>query len=165
MKYRLVEWVSKEHDTIKAPNVVVMEGPIEGALVVTIADRMMQRLVSLGPERLQAFVDRTRETIQEAGWEGEIMVCSDDLKFAKFEPVHPLEGEAERITGRDVEPMPPPHVPSAPPPEPEPKPKTWSEVAEDVPMLDQVWAEQSRSLQEMRNEIDRGIIRSILDEE
>jgi hypothetical protein len=57
----------------------------------------------------------------------------------------------------------PPHVPPVQePPPPEPSPS--SETAE-VPSLDQVWAEQSRSLQEMRAEVDRGLIRDLLEDE
>ena len=161
MRYKLVEWESKEHGTIKAPNVTILDGPIEDALVVVVDNEMIQRLISLGPGRLQAFVDQTRETIKEAGWGGEIMVCSDDMKFARFEPMEPLT-KAQRIMGRDVRPV-PPHVPPVQePPPPEPSPS--SETAE-VPSLDQVWAEQSRSLQEMRAEVDRDLIRDILEDE
>lgn len=90
MKYRLTEWVTKEHDTITAKDVTVLEGPIEGALIVTVDNEMLGRLMSLGPDRLQAFVDGTRDSLQAAGWDGEIVVCSDGVKFARFEPVEPL---------------------------------------------------------------------------
>lgn len=90
MMYRLVEWETRKHGTITAPNVTILEGPIEDALIVTVADEMLQHLISLGPERTQAFVDRTRKIIEDAGWKGEIIVCSDDMKFAKFEPMEPL---------------------------------------------------------------------------
>lgn len=157
MRYKLVEWESKEYGPVKDRNLTILEGVIEDALIVQVKEEMLHRLIQLGPNRLQAFVDQTRAALRESGWTGEVMVCSDDMKFARFEPVEPLS-KASRVTGRDVKPVP---ASIQEPPLPEPS----LDFDEVPPSLDQVWAEQSRSLQEMRAEVDRQIIRDVLADE
>lgn len=85
-KYRLVEFATKEH-TIKVEYGLVTEGPIEDALVVTFPEERLQTLQGMGGDRMVSFAKAVRETILEAGWKGEVIICSEDMRFARFEPV------------------------------------------------------------------------------
>lgn len=85
-RYRLVEAESKEH-TIKVDSALVVEGPVEDVLVLSYPEERLQALMSLGCNRMEGFARVARKTVKDAGWEGEIIIVSDDMKFARFEPV------------------------------------------------------------------------------
>lgn len=84
MKYRIVECVFKDHD-IQIENGIVLDGPIEGALIVTMPHHQLAALCQT--DNQGTFVKNIEETLKGAGWDGEVIVISEEMKFARFEPV------------------------------------------------------------------------------
>lgn len=86
-KYRLVAAEFEEHGTIDVPNSKVMKGPIEKALIVTFPAEQLQNLASMGPERIESFRQFVFKSIEDTGWTDEVLICSDEMRFAHFERV------------------------------------------------------------------------------
>lgn len=89
--YRFVECVYERDEVLDVSGRDVrVRGPLGEAIVVTVADEWMQTLVSMNPSRLGEFVEHCKKVLRDSGWEGEVVIVSDMMKFARFEPV---EGE------------------------------------------------------------------------
>lgn len=84
MKYRVVECAFKEHD-VQVKNGIVLDGPIENALIVTMPHQQLLALCQT--DHKGAFVKNIEETLKSAGWDGEVIVISEEMKFARFELV------------------------------------------------------------------------------
>jgi len=81
--FKVVECEFEEH-TIKVEHGVVVKGPIEGALIVVLPQEQMQSMIS-HQGSITRFATAATETIKKAGWDGEVMFISDDMKLARFE--------------------------------------------------------------------------------
>lgn len=126
MKYRLKKIDPETLPEYAVPNGQVVKGPIENLLVVTFPNEVLHHMMMARKGRPQEWVASIKRTLFQAGWKGEVMICGDEMKFARFEPV-----EEER------------------PKEPE------------LPSLPEVEAEQSRAVQELRDEDDQRIIADV----
>ena len=82
--FKVVECAFEEQ-TIQIEHAAVMKGPIEGVLLVVISHEQAQNLASCGGEVYQRFVTNAIKAVKSAGWDGEVMVISEDMKFARFE--------------------------------------------------------------------------------
>lgn len=88
--YRIVECTYGDERVLNIEGRdAIVQGPISNALVVTIPNDWMRSLVEVG--RLSQFMEHTKETLRSGGWKGEVLLFSDKIKLARFEPV---EGES-----------------------------------------------------------------------
>jgi len=78
--FELVECVMNEHTMRVKGGGLVLEGPIENALIVTFPEVQMQAIARSD----ESFIENIIDTIKGAGWDGEVVVASDSMKFAKF---------------------------------------------------------------------------------
>ena len=81
---RVVECEFEEH-TIQLEHGAVVKGPIEGALLVVITHEQSQNLMSCGGRVYQDFAKRAIGAVKDAGWDGEVLLITEDMKFARFE--------------------------------------------------------------------------------
>lgn len=85
MKYRVVEC---QYEEVARPAIgPVVRGPIENTLLLLVPNEKVPYL----QEDYQGIIEATRAALKTAGFEGELLVASEDLRFARFEPVE--EGE------------------------------------------------------------------------
>ena len=82
--FKVVEF-DFEEQSIQVEEGAVVKGPIEGLLLVTMPHSHLQALANV--DELGAFAEGVEGTIKKAGWDGEVMVISETMKMARFEPV------------------------------------------------------------------------------
>jgi len=85
VKYKITEYSFKNSSVVQLDNGVVVEGPIENALLVLIPREQVQQMIMY--DGFYNYIERTTKVIKEGGWSGEVLFFPDDVKFAKFEPV------------------------------------------------------------------------------
>ena len=81
--FKVVECVFEKDQAIQVEYGEVAKGPIEGVLLVVMPHDQLRNLADV--DGLWRFTKGVVETIKDAGWEGEVMVISETMKFARFE--------------------------------------------------------------------------------
>lgn len=84
MKYKIVK-CEFEESTHKLENATVLNGPVEGALIVLLPTEAMNHMAMSGT--LMSYTKNVEEQIKKTGFDGEIIFMSDTIRFAHLEKV------------------------------------------------------------------------------